>query len=104
MVASFLQTLSYKEPYDFEAILRIFMGVFLEHVQGPGLRGHLLLGSCRKYKLLSRAVLLSQCSRSIAVHHTAFGMNIGHECSCSGRAPHLHFKTGPRFFEGCQTI
>ena len=30
MVASVLQTLSYKEPYDFEAILRIFMGVLIE--------------------------------------------------------------------------
>ena len=77
MVASFLQTLSYKEPYDFEAILRIFMGVFLEHVQGPGLRGHLLLGSCRKYKLLSMAVLLSQRSRATAVQLIAFSMNIG---------------------------
>jgi hypothetical protein len=30
VVASFLQTLSHKEPYDFEAILRIFMGVLIE--------------------------------------------------------------------------
>jgi len=30
VVASFLQTLSYKEPYDFEAILRIFMGALIE--------------------------------------------------------------------------
>jgi hypothetical protein len=32
VVASFLQTLSYKEPYDFEAILRIFMGVLIEDI------------------------------------------------------------------------